>query len=408
MTTSRAPLLQRLTAALVSALAVAALTQVGTALLFHATNGALSAQLQSISDFFIPSSLVLFVLIAAAALLGAYRRWYITLPVALVVAVLASLAGTVIVFVRGGNPLTAEVWPSVFDTLLSNNLFFVVFAIVSVMTAGTAIWRRLTAARFGVTAGSRKIALVRIPASNLAEGELTHLDRTPVDTELADSQWEKYVAALEAEGFTTVEVESADTHADSGFVEDAVVMLGNTAVLTSPGAESRRGEVAGVERALTALEADLSVARIESPGTLDGGDVLKVGATIYVGRGGRTNAEGVRQFRAIANPLGFEVVAVPVSRVLHLKSAVTALPDGTVIGYAPLVEHPELFTRFLAVPEETGAAVVVLSPDAVLMSASAPLTAALIEDLGYRVVTVDVSEFEKLEGCVTCLSVRIR
>jgi dimethylargininase len=94
--------------------------------------------------------------------------------------------------------------------------------------------------------------------------------------------------------------------------------------------------------------------------------------------------------------------------VLHLKSAVTALPDGTVIGYAPLVEHPELFPRFLAVPEETGAAVVVLSPTAVLMAASAPLTAALIEDLGYRVVTVDISEFEKLEGCVTCLSVRIR
>jgi dimethylargininase len=408
MTTSRAPFLQRLTAALVSALAIAALTHAATALLFHATNGALSTQLQSISDFFIPSSLLLFVLAAAAALLGAYRRWYIMLPVALVIAVLTSLAGTVIVFVRSGNPLTSEVWPSVFDTLLSNNLLYVVFAVVSMVTAGAAIWRRLTATRFGVAAGTRKIALVRIPASNLADGELTHLDRSPVDTELADSQWEKYVAVLEAEGFTTVEVESADTHADSVFIEDAVVMLGNTAVLTSPGAQSRRGEIAGVERALSTLEADLDVARIVEPGTLDGGDVLKVGTTVYVGRGGRTNAEGIRQFRAIAKPLGFDVVAVPVSRVLHLKSAVTALPDGTVIGHAPLVEHPELFTRFLAVPEETGAAVVVLSPDSVLMSASAPLTAALIEDLGYRVVTVDISEFEKLEGCVTCLSVRIR
>jgi dimethylargininase len=408
MTTSRAPFLQRLTAALVSALAVAALTQAATALLFHATNGALSAQLQSISDFFIPSSLLLFVLAAAAALLGAYRRWYIMVPVAIVIAVLTSLVGTIIVFARAGNALTVEVWPSIFDTLLSNNLLYVVFAVVSFVTAGAAIWRRLTATRFRASVGTRKIALVRIPASNLADGELTHLERTPVDTELADSQWEKYVAALEAEGFTTVEVESADTHADSVFVEDAVVILGNTAVLTSPGAGSRRGEIAGVERALSVLEADLDVARIEEPGTLEGGDVLKVGTTIYVGRGGRTNSEGIRQFRAIANPLGFEVVAVPVSRVLHLKSAVTALPDGTVIGYAPLVEHPELFPRFLAVPEETGAAVVVLSPDSVLMSASAPLTAALIEDLGYRVVTVDVSEFEKLEGCVTCLSVRIR
>jgi len=408
MTTSRAPFLQRLTAALVSALAVAALTQAGTALLFHATNGALSTQLQSISDFFVPSSLLLFVLMAAAALLGVYRRWYITLPVALVVAVVTSLAGTVIVFVQGGNALTSEVWPSVFDTLLSNNLFFVIFAVVSVVTAGTAIWNRLSTRKFGVVAGDRKIALVRIPASNLADGELTHLDRTPVDTELADSQWEKYVAALEAAGFTTVEVESADTHADSVFVEDAVVMLGNTAVLTSPGTDSRRGEIAGVQRAIESLDVDLDLFRIETPGTLDGGDVLKVGATIYVGRGGRTNAEGIRQFRAIATPLGYDVIAVPVSRVLHLKSAVTALPDGTVIGYAPLVEHPELFPHFLAVPEETGSAVVVLSPDTVLMAASAPLSIALIEDLGYTVVAVDVSEFEKLEGCVTCLSVRIR
>jgi dimethylargininase len=304
--------------------------------------------------------------------------------------------------------LTADVWPSVFDTLLSNNLFFVIFAVVSAVTAGPALWRRLTEKTHGASASERRIALVRIPASNLAEGELTHLERTPVDTELVDTQWEGYVAALEAEGFTTVEVESADTFADSVFIEDALVILGDTAVVTRPGADSRRGETEGVDRAIAKLDAVLNVVRIDSPGTLDGGDVLKVGATIYVGRGGRTNADGIRQFRKIATPLGYDVVAVPVSRVLHLKSAVTALPDGTVIGYAPLVEHPELFNRFLAVPEETGSAVVVLSDDAVLMSSSAPLTAALLEDLGYRVVTVDVSEFEKLEGCVTCLSVRIR
>jgi dimethylargininase len=93
--------------------------------------------------------------------------------------------------------------------------------------------------------------------------------------------------------------------------------------------------------------------------------------------------------------------------VLHLKSAVTALPDGTVIGLPEEVDHPELFDRFLAMPER-GAAVVVLSPDTVLMAASVPQSAALIESLGYRVVTVDISEFEKLEGCVTCLSVRLR
>jgi dimethylargininase len=405
--TSRAPLLPRLTAALVSALAVAAITQAATTLFFHATNGAVSAQLASISSFFAISSLLLFVLVVVAAMLGLYRRWYITLPVALVISVIASLGGTVITYISAGNALTAEVWPSVFDTLRSNNLFFVIFAVIATVTAGVAVWRAVLA-RSIQPRNTRTLALVRIPSSNLAEGELTHLERTPVDAELADVQWEKYVAALEAEGFTTVEVAAAEGFADSVFVEDAIVILGNTAVITSPGAESRRGEIEGVVASIPGLEIGMDIETIELPGTLDGGDVLKVGNTVYVGRGGRTNAEGIRQFRAIATARGYEVVAVPVSRVLHLKSAVTALPDGTVIGYAPLVEHPELFPRFLAVPEETGAAVVVLSSDSVLMAASAPLSAALIEDLGYRVVTVDISEFEKLEGCVTCLSVRIR
>ena len=102
------------------------------------------------------------------------------------------------------------------------------------------------------------------------------------------------------------------------------------------------------------------------------------------------------------------MVAVPVTKALHLKSAVTALPDGTVIGYAPLVDDPSVFGRDLAVPEAEGVAVVVLADDTVLMSSAAPKSAALIADLGYRVLTADISEFEKLEGCVTCLSVRVR
>jgi dimethylargininase len=152
----------------------------------------------------------------------------------------------------------------------------------------------------------------------------------------------------------------------------------------------------------------LKVTRIELPGTLDGGDVLKVGKTVYVGRGGRTNAEGVRQLRGIVAPLGYTVVAVPVTMALHLKSSVTALPDGTVIGYLPVVDQPTLFERFLAVPEIGGLGVVALSNDTVLMAASAPRSAEMIADLGYRVITVDISEFEKLEGSVTCLSVRVR
>ena len=177
-------------------------------------------------------------------------------------------------------------------------------------------------------------------------------------------------------------------------------------MITRPGADSRRDETTGTEAALQAQ--GLAIERIQEPGTLDGGDVLKVGSTVFVGRGGRTNADGIRQLRALVTPLGYTVVAVPVTKALHLKTAVTALPDGTVIGYEPLVDDPSVFGRFLAVPEAHGTAVVVLSDDTVLMSASAPQSAALVADLGYSVITVDISEFEKLEGCVTCLSIRIR
>ena len=147
---------------------------------------------------------------------------------------------------------------------------------------------------------------------------------------------------------------------------------------------------------------------IEAPGTLDGGDVLKHGGTVWVGIGGRTNRAGIDQLASYLEPYGARVVAVPVEKVLHLKSAVTALPDGTVLGYPPLVDDPAVWPSFLEVPEEPGAHVVLLDSDLVLMSTSAPRTRALLEERGLRVVAVDIGEYEKLEGCVTCLSVRLR
>jgi dimethylargininase len=227
-----------------------------------------------------------------------------------------------------------------------------------------------------------------------------------VKVDRASEQWELYVAALEDEGFTIIEVEQNDEFPDSVFIEDTLVMLGQVAVVTSPGAESRRGEQDAV--AETATDLGLETRRIRLPGTLDGGDVLKVGKTIYIGRSGRTNAEGIRQFRQIAGELGYTVVAVPVSKALHLKSSVSALPDGTVLGHSSLVDNSSIFDRYLEVPEAAGVAVVILSNSTVLVASSAPKTAALIADLGYRVVSVDIAEFEKLEGCVTCLSVRVR
>lgn len=251
-----------------------------------------------------------------------------------------------------------------------------------------------------------QIALVRQPSSHLDDGIVDHIEKVSVDLEHARKQWRGYVQTLQDHGWRTIEVEPADDCPDSVFIEDTVVMFRNVAVISRPGADSRKPEPAGTRKALEEL--GCAIAEIREPGTLDGGDVLKIGDTVYVGRGGRTNAEGIAQLRRILAPLGGTVVAVPVTKVLHLKTAVTALPDGTVIGYPDFVDNPDLFDRFLPVPEPHGTAVVGLSDSAVIISASAPKTAEMIRDLGYTVTEVPISEFEKLEGCPTCLSVRVR
>ena len=247
---------------------------------------------------------------------------------------------------------------------------------------------------------------VRRPSPLLADGELTHLDRVPVDPDLALSQWQAYVEAFRSRGWDIVEIAPADDQPDGVFVEDAVVVFGDVAVLCRAGAASRRGEAESVRAGVAA--SGIELVEIVEPGTLDGGDVLKVGRAVYVGASSRTNAAGIAQLRELLEPRGWEVLEIPVTKVLHLKSGVTALPNGTVVGYEPLVDDPSLFPVFAAVPEEHGTAVVVLDEGTVLMSADAPATAEEHRFRGLDVVTVDVSEFEKLEGCVTCLSVRLR
>lgn len=250
-----------------------------------------------------------------------------------------------------------------------------------------------------------RIALVRRPSPRLADGIVTHIDRVPVDVDLALTQHEAYCTALAEAGWQVRHVDPAPENPDSVFVEDTVVVVGDTAVITRSGAPSRRAETEGTEKAVVAL--GLNVVHVTEPGTLDGGDVLQVGTTVYVGRGGRTNSEGVRQLRAAVEPLGRVVVPVRLVDVLHLKSAVTALPDGTFLSVPELLE-PGVFPPGRPIGEEAGCHVVPLGGDEVLISASAPHTAQALRDLGFRTRVVDIGEFEKLEGCVTCLSVLIR
>ena len=393
---------RRTLAAFVSALAVSLITQVSTVLVYYIGHTFEAEMLSQATNFFFLSSLFLFVFVFLASILGLLRIRYIALVVGLVSGLLAALLGILIQFAVQGGGFGPSVFFVLFQSFITVNLIFIVIAVIATVTAGSYLWNQFVPR----TPQPRKLALVRAPAASLAQGLVTHIKKKKVNTELADEQWDNYVAALTHAGWQVLEVEPRDDLADSVFVEDTVVMLGNVAVITLPGADSRKPEIEATERILREL--GYPIRKITAPGALDGGDVLKVGSTIYIGRGGRTNAEGIRQFRAIAQSLGYTVVAVPVTKALHLKTAVTALPDGTVIGYPPLVDEPRVFERFLPVPEEHGTAVVVLSEDTVLMSASAPKSADLFRELGYQVITVDISEFEKLEGCVTCLSVRLR
>lgn len=248
------------------------------------------------------------------------------------------------------------------------------------------------------------IALTRRPGPGLGRGIVTHIARTDVDPVLAARQYTIYQEALASAGWRVYEVRAAPEYPDSVFVEDTVVVCEDLAVLARPGAPARRGEVEGVEAAVRAL--GLAVVRVEEPGTLEGGDVLQVGTTVYVGVGGRTNAEGAAQLERLLTPLGRRVERVRLGRALHLKSAVTALPDGSLVGRPELVADGVL-APVRRVAEDGGAHVLPLGGRDVLVSAAAHESIHRWTADGWRVLPVDVSEFERMEACVTCLSVLI-
>jgi dimethylargininase len=246
-------------------------------------------------------------------------------------------------------------------------------------------------------------ALVRRPGPRLQEGELTHIERASVDPELAAAQHAEYRELLARSGWHVHEVEPADDLPDAAFVEeDGRVLLDDRVVLTRPGHPARREEVATVAAAL----AQLGVPCVDLPGTgtLDGGDVLRVGRRLYVGSSSRTDEAGIEAFASLAAEDGLEVVPVPVHDHLHLKTGATALPDGTIVAVPALREA--FAGRFvLGVPEPAGANVLALGAGAVAVAASAVATAELLRDRELTVETVDISQFERVEAGMTCLSV---
>jgi dimethylargininase len=234
--------------------------------------------------------------------------------------------------------------------------------------------------------------------------ELTHLARSPIDVELARQQHRRYADVLASLGCRIVELAAEPGLPDSVFVEDTAVVLDEIAVITRPGAESRRPETLSVAAALRRYRPCVLV---KEPGTLDGGDVLRVGRSLFVGQSSRSNADGIRQLADAVAPHGYEVVPVEVRGCLHLKSAVTQVgPDTLLINddWVDRATWPGM--RFIPVATaEPHAANAACIGDAVVHAASGPRTRARLEAAGLRVLPVDVSEMEKAEGAITCCSV---
>ncbi len=249
-----------------------------------------------------------------------------------------------------------------------------------------------------------RLILTRTPGDDLGAGELTHLERVAIDPVRARVQHAAYCALLAESGADVVTLPPLAGHPDAVFVEDGLIALPEVAVLTRPGAASRRGEVDSLEGA---LPRGLIVERIAAPGTIDGGDVLCVDKTIFVGRSTRTNAEGIAALAKIVAPHGYRVVPVEVGGALHLKTAVTALAPDLLLCNPRWVDTAQFEgPRTIAVDErEPFAANTLPIGSRTIVSAAHPRTEALVEAAGFKTVAVDVSELAKAEAGLTCMSV---
>ena len=246
-------------------------------------------------------------------------------------------------------------------------------------------------------------AITREVSRAMNRCELSYIDRVEIDIDLARAQHHAYEECLRAMGATVTALPEEPELPDSVFVEDPAMVLDEIAVLTRPGAESRRSEG---ETLAAAIEKFRPVLRMAAPATLEGGDVMRVGRTLYVGASARSNAAGVAQLSEMLKPFGYAVRAVEVCGCLHLKSGCTYLGEGFVLANREWVDTQALEgLRIVDVaPDEPFAANVLTIDGAALIPLCFPQTAAIVESLGWRVYGVDISELRKAEAGVTCSS----
>jgi len=248
-----------------------------------------------------------------------------------------------------------------------------------------------------------KIAITRQVSPAVNQCELTHLTRQPINYERACEQHKQYEDALRSLGLKVISLDAEAGLPDSVFVEDVALVLDECAIMLNPGASSRRPEVASVEKVLSPHR---DIYRIQPPATVDGGDILRVGKTVYVGLSSRSTEEAIRQMKAILEPRSYQVHAVRVTGCLHLKSAVTQIGKDTLLINPEWVskdDFPDM--QFIEVdPSEPYAANTVLVDNTIIYPSSFSKTREKLEEMRIPMLIVDADELAKAEGAVTCCS----
>jgi dimethylargininase len=246
-------------------------------------------------------------------------------------------------------------------------------------------------------------AITRAVSPGIVKCELTFVARQPIDLAKAEEQHRGYQALLERFGVRVLTLPAEPALPDSMFVEDAAVVLDELAIIFPLGTETRRPEAASVAQALAKFR---KLAHVELPGQVEGGDLLRIGRTLFAGLSSRTNAEGIRQLASILAPYGYEVVSVSVTGSLHLKSAVTYVGRGTLLANRAWFDAKPFagFEWIEVAPDEPHAANALTIGSAVIFPMSFPRTRARLEAGGFLVTPVDISELQKAESGLTCSS----
>ena len=248
------------------------------------------------------------------------------------------------------------------------------------------------------------LALTRPVSPSIVDCQLTHLARQPIDFARAAAEHVEYERRLAGLGASVRRLPAEPTLPDAVFIEDTAVVVDDLAVITRPGAESRRPETATVAAQLAEHR---TIVSIEPPGTLDGGDVLVVDREVYVGRSTRTNDSGIVQLRRVLEPLGFRITVIPVTRCLHLKSAVTRVAERTLL-LNPAWIASDAFSGYSQVyvdPTEPAAANAVALGGSILHPLQYRRTRARLEAVGLSVIPAQMTELAKAEAGMTCCSI---